>query len=81
MTLSALSQLAPAYTKAVVQNRNDTVWANMERAIEQCPVVKAAPDLLAALIELNQWVIDNSGVAMPQGTFEVVQAAIQKAKG
>lgn len=49
MTNSALSQLTPAYTKQLVHNRNDTVWQNMERALEECPMVKAAPDLLTAL--------------------------------
>ena len=41
----------------------------------------AAPDLLAALIELDAWAIYGSGTEYPQGTFEAVRAAITKAIG
>jgi acyl-CoA reductase-like NAD-dependent aldehyde dehydrogenase len=41
----------------------------------------AAPDLLAALIELDDWAMNESGAAYPEGTFEVVREAITKAIG
>jgi hypothetical protein len=44
-------------------------------------LIAAAPDLLAALIELDAWVINESGAAYPEGTFEFVRATIRKAKG
>ena len=44
-------------------------------------LILAAPDLLAALIELDAWVINESGAAYPEGTFEFVRAAIAKAIG
>jgi hypothetical protein len=44
-------------------------------------LIAAAPDLLAALIELDAWAIYGSGTEYPQGTFEAVRAAISKAIG
>jgi hypothetical protein len=44
-------------------------------------LIAAAPDLLAALIELDAWAIHGSGTEYPQGTFEAVRAAISKAIG
>ena len=44
-------------------------------------LIVAAPDLLAALIELDAWAIHGSGTEYPQGTFEAVRAAIAKAIG
>jgi hypothetical protein len=44
-------------------------------------LIAAAPDLLAALIELDAWAIHGSGTEYPQGTFEAVRAAIAKAIG
>jgi hypothetical protein len=44
-------------------------------------LIAAAPDLLAALIELDAWAINESGAAYPEGTFEFVRATIAKAKG
>ena len=41
----------------------------------------AAPDLLAALIELDDWAMNESGAAYPEGTFEAVREAITKAIG
>ena len=41
----------------------------------------AAPDLLAALIELDAWAMHESGAAYPEGTFEIVREAITKAIG
>ena len=41
----------------------------------------AAPDLLAALIELDDWAMNESGTEYPQGTFEAVREAITKAIG
>jgi hypothetical protein len=37
-------------------------------------------DLLEALIELDAWVTNESGAHYPEGTFEVVRAAIAKAR-
>jgi len=36
---------------------------------------------LAALIELDDWAMNESGAAYPDGTFEVVREAITKAIG
>jgi hypothetical protein len=44
-------------------------------------LIAAAPDLLAALIELDAWAIHGSGTEYPQGTFEAVREAITKAIG
>ena len=44
-------------------------------------LIAAAPDLLAALIELDAWAIYGSGTEYPQGTFEAVREAITKAIG
>lgn len=44
-------------------------------------LIAAAPDLLAALIELDAWAMNESGAVCPDGTFEIVRAAIAKAKG
>lgn len=44
-------------------------------------LIAAAPDLLAALIELDDWAMNESGAAYPEGTFEVVREAITKAIG
>ena len=44
-------------------------------------LIAAAPDMLAALIELDAWAIYGSGTEYPQGTFEAVRAAITKAIG
>lgn len=41
----------------------------------------AAPDLLAALIELDAWAMHESNSIYPMGTFEVVREAITKAIG
>jgi hypothetical protein len=42
-------------------------------------LIAAAPELLEAIIELSHWAEMQPG--MPQGTFEIVRAAIAKAKG
>ena len=44
-------------------------------------LIAAAPDLLAALVELDDWALNESGAAYPEGTFEVVREAITKAIG
>ena len=44
-------------------------------------LIAAAPDLLEALIELDQWAQSQQGSEYPAGTFEFVQNAIQKATG
>jgi hypothetical protein len=41
----------------------------------------AAPNLLAALVELDDWAMNESGATYPIGTFEVVREAIAKAIG
>lgn len=49
--------------------------------IANARLIAAAPDLLAALIELDAWAIHGSGTEYPQGTFEAVREAITKAIG
>ena len=44
-------------------------------------LIAAAPDLLAALIELDAWAMHESNSIYPMGTFEVVREAITKAIG
>jgi hypothetical protein len=44
-------------------------------------LIAAAPDLLAALVELDDWAMNESGAAYPEGTFEAVREAITKAIG
>ena len=38
-------------------------------------------EMLAALVELDDWAMNESGAAYPEGTFEVVREAIAKARG
>ena len=49
--------------------------------IANARLIAAAPDLLAALVELDDWAMNESGAAYPEGTFEVVREAITKAIG
>jgi hypothetical protein len=42
-------------------------------------LIAAAPDLLAALVELDAWAMNESGADYPNGTFEIVRAALRKA--
>lgn len=41
----------------------------------------AAADLLAALIELDAWALNDSGAQYPEGTLGIVRDAIAKAIG
>jgi hypothetical protein len=41
----------------------------------------AAPKLLAALIELDAWAMNESGAHYPNGTFEIVRSVIAEATG
>jgi hypothetical protein len=48
---------------------------------EKANLIVAAQDLLAALVELDAWALNESGAEYPAGTFEIVRAAIAKATG
>jgi len=53
----------------------ETAWANAR-------LIAAAPELLAALIELDHHMMTEMPLGTyPNGTFEVVRAAIAKATG
>ena len=58
-----------AYLKSRPTAENNSARVNLSAA---------APDLLAALIELSQWAEQQE---MPEGTFEIVRLAIAKAEG
>ena len=58
-----------------------TLGIDAETLEREAALVAAAPDLLAALIELDDWAMNESGAAYPEGTFEVVREAITKAIG
>jgi hypothetical protein len=49
--------------------------------IANARLIAAAPSLLAALVELDDWAMHESGAAYPEGTFEIVREAITKAIG
>jgi hypothetical protein len=50
-----------------------------DEAIANARLIAAAPDLLEALVELDAWAMNESGVDYPNGTFEIVRAALRKA--
>jgi hypothetical protein len=65
-----------------VNNLPPHVLANREQSTAEANarLIAAAPDLLAALVELDAWAMNESGADYPNGTFEVVRAAIAKAE-
>lgn len=62
------------------EDYNETPLCTVERPSDAY-LIAAAPDLLAALIELDAWALNESGAEYPTGTFEIVRAALAKAKG
>ena len=68
-------------TWTVPAKRIDYQAAAQERNRHRRKLRDAAPDLLAALVELDAWAIYGSGTEYPQGTFEAVREAITKAIG
>ncbi len=68
-------------TWSVPAKRIDYQAAAQARNLALRRLRDAAPDLLAALIELDDWAMNESGAAYPEGTFEVVREAITKAIG
>jgi type VI protein secretion system component VasF len=68
-------------TWSVPAQRIDYQAAAQERNRHRRKLRDAAPDLLAALIELDAWAMNESGAAYPEGTFEIVREAITKAIG
>jgi hypothetical protein len=68
-------------TWSVPAKRIDYQAAAQARNLALRRLRDAAPDLLAALIELDDWAMNESGAAYPDGTFEVVREAITKAIG
>lgn len=78
------TKLASAYTKAVLHNPKDTVYANIERAVVSCPyIVRAcnAHDDLVAALETVQRNMRNSvkGQQSAEG-WRMVEKALAKAK-
>ena len=55
--------LAASYAKAVVNNPKDTIWANMERAVMDRPVVANAIDIYSRLTKISCGECDGTGVA------------------
>lgn len=68
-------------TWTVPAKRIDYQAAAQERNRSIKRLRDAAPDLLAALVELDDWAMNESGAAYPEGTFEIVREAITKAIG
>jgi hypothetical protein len=68
-------------TWSVPAKRIDYQAAAQARNLALRRLRDAAPDLLAALVELDDWAMNESGAAYPDGTFEVVREAITKAIG
>jgi len=68
-------------TWSVPAKRIDYQAAAQARNLALRRLRDAAPDLLAALVELDDWAMNESGAAYPEGTFEVVREAITKAIG
>ncbi len=51
------------------------------QSIPDARLIAAAPDLLEALIEIDQYLQGCAGCCYPTGLFDVVQSAIAKARG
>jgi hypothetical protein len=68
-------------TWTISAKRIDYQAAAQDRNRRRRKLRDAAPDLLAALVELDAWAIYGSGTEYPQGTFEAVREAITKAIG
>lgn len=68
-------------TWTVPAKRIDYQAACQDRNRRRRKLRDAAPDLLAALVELDDWAMNESGAAYPESTFEVVREAITKAIG
>jgi hypothetical protein len=64
-----------------VNNLPTDVLANRDQGIAaaNAALIAAAPDLLAALVELDAWAMNESGAGYPNGTFEIVRDALRKA--
>lgn len=73
-----INRLACSYTKALCQNPKDTLYANIERMVEENPVVAASLEMLAALQLVAKTIADPNGT---DSDFEdAVFAAIASAK-
>jgi len=62
---------------AMMDCENDEI--NDGELFANAALITAAPDLLAALVELDAWAMNESGIDYPNGTFEIVRAALRKA--
>lgn len=79
---SITGKLAAAYAKAVIHNPKDTVYANIERALADCPNIVRAVNNHEELVEALQDLRDavHSG-GFPHESVKRADAAIAKAKG
>ena len=79
--------LAIRYTKHLALNPRDTIQANMQRAVDELPMIKAAPELLEALedfMAIAAQAKPNCGPklrALIQSAQEKHSEAIAKARG
>jgi hypothetical protein len=79
LDIFAVDETLGDYRVAMIECDDNTV--DEQTVMANARLIAAAPDLLAALIELDAWAIHGSGTEYPQGTFEAVRAAIAKAIG
>lgn len=84
--MDIVSQLSAAYTKALVMHPKRTIYANMEKAVGEFPIIKAASNLLEALEYAEKEITaiyENFGTASigQYGRLDKIRAAIAQAKG
>lgn len=76
-----INQLAKVYTKAVAGNPKDVIYSNIERAVMDCPLIVAAPDLLEALRNARKALAKQYNVAEYYDLINTMDSAIAKAEG
>jgi hypothetical protein len=64
-----------------VNNEGELYADSVENLTAILAMQDSYSEMLAALVELDDWAMNESGAAYPEGTFEVVREAISKAQG
>lgn len=84
---SVTTVLAAHYAKHTAQNPRDTIYANMQRAVDDFPEIATAPELLGTL-ECATACLESTLKVLTGGAKEMIEmqiaqghAAIAKARG